>query len=76
MTANSHLFSGVLLLLLLLLVGGCATGDKPLSAARGLDPLESPNRAVFAFNQRIDRVLFKPAAELYKEQLPPALELL
>ena len=71
MTANSHSLSGALLLLLLLFLGGCATGGQPLSAARGLDPLERSNRAVFAFNQRIDQVLFKPAAEIYKEQLPP-----
>ena len=73
MTANSHSLSRSLLLLSLLLLGGCATGGQPLSAARDLDPLERSNRAVFAFNQRIDRVLFKPAAEIYKEQLPPAL---
>ena len=70
MTANSYSLSWALLLLLL---GGCATGGQPLSDQRGLDPLERSNRAVFAFNQRIDRVLFKPAAEIYKEQLPPAL---
>ena len=73
MTANSQSLSRSLLLLSLLLLGGCATGGQPLSAARDLDPLERSNRAVFAFNQRIDRVLFKPAAEIYKEQLPPAL---
>ena len=71
MVVKSHSLSGVLFLLLLL--GGCATGTQSLSGVSyGLDPLERPNRAVFAFNQRIDRVLFKPAAEFYKEQLPPA----
>ena len=75
MTTNSHSLSGTLLLLLFLLLslGGCANGGQPLGTARGLDPLERSNRAVFAFNQRIDRVLFKPAAEVYKQQLPPAL---
>ena len=73
MTANSHSLSGALLLLLLLLLGGCATGGQPLSDPRGLDPLERSNRAVFAFNQRIDRVLFKPAAEIYKAELPLVL---
>jgi phospholipid-binding lipoprotein MlaA len=74
MTANSHSSSRSLLLLLVLLLGGCATGGQPLSVAPSLDPLERSNRAVFAFNQRIDRVLFKPAAEIYKKQLPPALK--
>ena len=73
MAANSHFLSGSLLLLLLLLLGGCATGGQSLSDTRGLDPLERSNRAVFAFNQRVDRVLFKPAAEIYKEQFPLAL---
>jgi phospholipid-binding lipoprotein MlaA len=72
MVVKSHSLSGVLFLLLLL--GGCATGTQPLSGAtHGLDPLERPNRAVFAFNQRLDRVVFKPAAEIYNEQLPPVL---
>lgn len=70
MTANSRSLSGALLLLLL---GGCATGGQLLSGPSRLDPLERSNRAVFAFNQRIDQVLFKPASEIYKEQLPPAL---
>ena len=73
MTANSHSLSGALLLLSLLLLGGCAPWGQPLSDPRGLDPLERSNRAVFAFNQRIDRVLFKPAAEIYKAELPLVL---
>jgi phospholipid-binding lipoprotein MlaA len=73
MVANSHSLSGPLLLLLLLLLSGCATGGQPLNADHGLDPFERSNRAVFAFNQRIDQLLFKPVAEIYKKQLPPAL---
>jgi len=72
MAANSHSLYGASLLLLLLFLSGCATGGEPFSAADAFDPLERPNRAVFAFNQRIDRVLFRPAAEIYKQQLPLA----
>ena len=73
MTVYSRSLSGTMLVLFLLFVAGCATRGHPISAARALDPLERSNRAVFAFNQRIDRVLFKPAAEFYKAQLPPTL---
>jgi phospholipid-binding lipoprotein MlaA len=73
MTANSLSLSGALLLLSLLLLGGCATGGQPFGDSREFDPLERSNRAVFAFNQRIDQVLFKPAAEIYKQQFPAAL---
>jgi phospholipid-binding lipoprotein MlaA len=73
MTDKSLSLYGALLLFLLLFLGGCATGGQPFSAGRGLDPLEHSNRTVFAFNQRLDRILFKPAAEIYTQQLPLSL---
>jgi phospholipid-binding lipoprotein MlaA len=61
------------MLLFILLLAGCATPGRLPGVSHGLDPLESSNRAVYAFNQRIDQVIFKPAAEFYQAQLPPVL---
>jgi len=49
----------------LLLLGGCAsTGSSPR------DPLEPMNRGVYQFNDAVDRMLFKPVAETYREVIP------
>ena len=47
-------------------LGGCAT--RPDAHPR--DPLEAFNRGVFAFNDDVDRVIFKPAAIVYRELTP------
>ena len=70
MKACNHSFAGRLILLFPLLLVGCATTHHSPDSARAVDPLENTNRAVYALNNRIDRVLFKPAAEIYREQLP------
>jgi phospholipid-binding lipoprotein MlaA len=46
------------------LLGGCATNGDPR------DPLEPLNRAVYSFNDGFDKVLAKPAAEVYRFVLP------
>lgn len=48
-----------------LLVAGCATGP-----ANPDDPLEGYNRAVFAFNERLDKAVIKPAAQAYDAVAP------
>lgn len=48
-----------------LLLAGCAT-----KASTPGDPLESYNRAVFKFNDAVDRAALKPAATVYKEAVP------
>jgi phospholipid-binding lipoprotein MlaA len=53
------------LLLLLAVLGGCATtGGNPR------DPLEGLNRAVFSFNEGVDNVIIKPVASGYKTLIP------
>jgi phospholipid-binding lipoprotein MlaA len=47
-------------------LAGCAT----LPNADPRDPLEPFNRGVFAFNEDLDRALFKPAATLYRDLIP------
>jgi phospholipid-binding lipoprotein MlaA len=59
-----------LILGLLLALGACATASGPDDDAAN-DPLEPMNRSVFTFNQALDTMLFRPAAELYQALMPP-----
>jgi len=52
------------LLSLTLLFGGCATTGNPR------DPLEPINRGIYQFNDHVDNLVVKPAAELYRGVLP------
>ncbi|MER2551926.1 MAG: VacJ family lipoprotein [Thauera sp.] len=49
------------------LVAGCATTANPD------DPLEGYNRAMFSFNDQVDKVAIKPAAQVYEAVLPGPL---
>lgn len=51
---------------LVVLVGGCACGDKDAVN----DPLEPINREVFAFNRSLDAQAALPAATYYKSAVP------
>ncbi|MBR0568314.1 VacJ family lipoprotein [Azoarcus sp. L1K30] len=56
----------VLLAAFVLVLGsGCAT-----TASNPQDPLEGYNRAMFSFNEGVDKVLIKPAAQAYETVLP------
>jgi len=46
-------------------LGGCATTNDPR------DPLELLNRGVYKFNDGVDTMLVKPAAEIYQGVIPP-----
>jgi len=46
------------------LLSGCATTANPD------DPLEGYNRAMFSFNEQVDKVVVKPAAQAYEFVLP------
>jgi phospholipid-binding lipoprotein MlaA len=52
------------LLLLLTVLGGCATSGNPR------DPLEGYNRAMFSFNEGVDNAIIKPVATGYKTVMP------
>jgi phospholipid-binding lipoprotein MlaA len=45
-------------------LGGCATSGNPK------DPIEGFNRAMFTFNEGVDKALIKPAAQGYEAALP------
>jgi phospholipid-binding lipoprotein MlaA len=51
------------------LLGGCATKDT--GAADVWDPLETPNRFIFAINRAVDTVAIRPVAVLYRDWAPP-----
>ena len=48
----------------LLLLGGCASTGNPR------DPLEPINRGIYKFNDGVDSLLIKPAAEFYRFAVP------
>jgi phospholipid-binding lipoprotein MlaA len=52
-----------LLIGLLAVLGGCAT--QPVKTPIAADPWESSNRAVFQFNDSVDKAIFKPIAQAY-----------
>ncbi len=54
------------------LAGGCAAPGGP-AAAR--DPLEPLNRAVFRFNDAVDRAVLKPVAQGYHDYVPENLRI-
>ena len=56
----------VLVGILSLTLAGCATGPN----ANPRDPLEPYNRAVFGFNDAVDRTVLKPVATVYKNVTP------
>jgi phospholipid-binding lipoprotein MlaA len=47
-------------------LAGCATVDNP-------DPLEPINRPIFKFNDTVDKVAVRPAAEVYRKTIPAPL---
>ncbi len=56
----------VIIGLVLMACHGCATVQAPDPR----DPMESFNRGVFAFNEGLDKAVFKPAATVYRDVTP------
>ena len=56
------------LLVAVAFLGGCASVTAP---ANPRDPLEPLNRGIYSFNEHVDGLVLKPAAELYRLLLPP-----
>jgi phospholipid-binding lipoprotein MlaA len=56
----------------LVALGGCVTAPAPDDAAadEANDPYEDLNRGVFAFNQTLDGLILKPAAQIYRGIVP------
>jgi phospholipid-binding lipoprotein MlaA len=62
---SARRLAAVCAILSLGILGGCATAHDPR------DPLEPINRGVYKFNDGLDTVLLKPAAEIYQGVVPP-----
>jgi phospholipid-binding lipoprotein MlaA len=62
------------ILLLLGVLAGCATPPQDPAARAQFeqtnDPLEPLNRKIFTFNEYIDKILLKPAAQVYVVAIP------
>lgn len=68
-------WQGLLLLSLALVLTGCASLRGPGAAGQKLDPWESWNRKVFAFNESLDANVLKPVATAYSELVPSPVRL-
>jgi len=60
-----------LTLLLVLLVSGCASVPTPPPEN---DPYERYNRAMFRFNDKLDRAILKPVAQGYEKVVPQPID--
>ena len=57
--------------LCLLLLSGCASVPGPPDER---DPFESYNRAMYAFNDSVDKAVIRPVAQTYKDYMPNLLQ--
>jgi phospholipid-binding lipoprotein MlaA len=74
---STKLFALILALGLAGGVGACATApadpEGRVEFEKTNDPAEPTNRAVFDFNQSVDKNLFKPVAEAYQDVVPDTI---
>jgi phospholipid-binding lipoprotein MlaA len=65
----------VMLSLLALCLGGCASLKGPGAPGQKLDPWERWNRKVFSFNESVDENVLKPVATVYSDVVPAPVRL-
>lgn len=63
-TAGQRFRGATLAVAVACLLGGCATSGNPK------DPIEGFNRAMFGFNEAVDKAVIKPVAQGYEAVLP------
>lgn len=61
----------LLLAICLALLGGCASVPGPPDER---DPFESYNRAMYNFNESVDRAVLRPVAQTYKDYTPQLIQ--
>lgn len=57
-------------LLLVLVLGGCATPKATSFATAERDPWEQSNRRIYGWNRKVDKVTLRPAAQAYRTAVP------
>lgn len=62
--------SAILVLAAALSLAGCASAPATSDPSQPNDPLESMNRGIFSFDQKVDRYLVKPSAQAYVDVVP------
>lgn len=67
---GKKLNASLVILIGALSLGGCATTGEPQTVASKVDPNESINRDVFAFNDVVDDYVAKPISDSYKWVTP------
>ena len=74
MTTTNLAIKPVYLLLLIIslaLLGGCASVPGPPDER---DPFESYNRAMYTFNESVDKAVLRPVAQTYRDYTPDAVQ--
>lgn len=56
--------------LVMAVLGGCATAPPGGAPGTPNDPFENWNRKVFTFNDKVDTAVLKPVAETYRDNVP------
>lgn len=69
-TSRTCFKSLVLILSLSVFLGGCASTADKAEVTEANDPLEPGNRAVYTFNDKLDKYFFEPVAKKYDEYTP------
>lgn len=64
---NKKIFTCFFSICIAALISGCARDKNPTNP---LDPYEHFNRRTFAFNEQIDKIIYKPVAKVYDTVFP------
>ena len=78
MPLTARLFCCLLAALCVMSLFSCATGPATpvvFKQAAENDPLEKTNRAIYGFNQTVDKAVFRPVSEIYRRRFPQPLKL-
>ena len=68
MNMNLKNYNRIIIIILGIFLSGCASKNNLVNVAdNNNDPYESTNRAIFAFNEDLDELIFKPVARGWRK---------